>query len=412
MYEKLINFLGFPGAELTVFLICLFLAALLANYVVKRLFLLALDRLLEFTTWDEYFEVERFKIIPRLANIIPAIVIDFGLSLSGDIPLTLKTVLQNVTDAFIILTLALAINGVIELIDNFYQRDKREDAPEVKGYVRIGQVLLFGITAILIIATLMNTSPFILISGLGAMTAVLILVFQETILALIAGFTITSSNILKVNDWIEMPSLGVDGDVIDISLYNVKVQNFDKTIVTIPVRKLTTDSFKNWRGMRKAGGRRIKRSLLIDQNSIRFLENKEILDYGKNLLMRDEINQIMQNLTAFNSSIDKVDHHPSNMSRISNIRIFRIYALNYISSRSDVKQQDMTKMVRQLAPSPQGVKIEIYCFANTTDWVEYEEIQAQIIEHLLAIVPEFGLSIYQYPSNRSESSEPFLPAEV
>ena len=163
--------------------------------------------------------------------------------------------------------------------------------------------------------------------------------------------------------------------------------------------------------MRKAGGRRIKRSLLIDQNSIRFLENKEILDYGKNLLMRDEINQIMQNLTAFNSSIDKVDHHPSNMSRISNIRIFRIFALNYISSRSDVKQ-DMKKMVRQLAPSPQGVKIEIYCFANTTDWVEYEEIQAQIIEHLLAIVPEFGLSIYQYPSNRSASSEPFLPTEV
>ena len=208
-----------------------------------------------------------------------------------------------------------------------------------------------------------------------------------------------------------MPTLGADGNVIDISLYNVKVQNFDKRIVTIPVRKLTTESFKNYSGMYKSGGFRIKRAILIDQKSIRFLKNKEILDYGKNLLLRDEINQIIQNQNALNSSIDKADHYPSNMSRISNIRIFRIFALKYINSRSDVKQ-DMMKLIRQLEPSPQGVKIEIYCFAKTTDWVEYEEIKAQIIEHLLAIVPEFGLSVYQYPSNRDESSKPLLAEEV
>ena len=400
MYEQFIDRLAFPYSEVFVFLLFLGFAALIANFVVKRLFLLALDRLMEFTTWDEYLEIEKFKIIPRVANAIPAIIIDVGLSYSGDIPKNLKILLQNVTDAFIVLTLALATSGVIALIDNFYHRERQEDAPEIKGYIRISQVILFAITAILIVATLMNTSPFILISGLGAMTAVLILVFQETILALIAGFTITSSNMLRLNDWIEMPSLGVDGDVINISLYNVEVQNFDKTIVTIPIRKLTTESFKNWRGMKKSGGRRIKRAVLIDQKSIRFLNDEELLNYRTNLLLRDEIGQIVQKQSSWNTSLQKSDDYPGNRHRISNLRIFRIYALKYINSRSDIRH-DMKTLVRQLAPSPQGVKIEIYCFSNTTDWIEYEDIQAQILEHLLAIVPEFDLSVYQYPTSES-----------
>ena len=407
MMEKIQIWLIGSGTEVFIFLLVLFLVALIANFVVKRIFLLVLDRLLEFTTWDEYLEVERFKIIPRLANIIPALVIDIGLSFANNIPDKLLTILQNVTDSFIILTIALALSGVLNLADNLYHREIGEEQPELRGYVRILKVVLSGITTILIIATLLDTSPFVLISGLGAMTAVILLIFQETILALIAGFTITSSNILRVNDWIEMPALGVDGDVIDISLYNVKVQNFDKTIVTIPVRKLTTESFKNYRGMHKSGGRRIKQLLHIDQRSLRFLDESDGLKLKEFSLIRGYLYEILEQFSELKATQNKKSQHRTDMSLISNLSIFRKYMFEYISAHADIKQ-DLAKLIRNRGSGPQGVKIEIYCFTNTTNWAEYEEIKARIAEHLLAIAPEFGLALYQYPSGNEAIGEEIL----
>ena len=280
--------------------------------------------------------------------------------------------------------------------------NRRPDAPNkpIKGYLQLGKLVIFCVAAILIIATLINRNPLILLSGLGAMAAVLMLIFQDTILSLVASLQIGSNDMVRIGDWIEMPSQNADGDVIEIALHTVKVRNWDKTITTLPVRKLITDSFKNWRGMQEAGGRRIKRSLFIDQRSVRFLEDAEVVRLEEFVVLNRYLEHKRKELAEWNRKLEEMGARPVNERRVTNLGTFRAYAEEYLRHNPHIRQ-DMTLLVRQLQPGATGIPLEIYCFTNDTRWAVYEGIQSDIFDHLLAILPVFGLRVYQQCSDLS-----------
>jgi miniconductance mechanosensitive channel len=372
----------------------LVLAGLFANFVVKRLLLRGIERALKHTSFGRDDDLRRYSVIPRLANIMPALVISTGAAASTAIPPNLNAIIQNVTKAFIILTLALAISGVTSIIDTAYHRKPQGKIKPIKGYLQIARLLVYAVAAILIIATLIDRSPIILLSGLGAMAAVLILVFQDTLLSLVAGIQISSNDMVRVGDWVEIPDQNADGDVIEIALHTVKIQNWDKTITTVPIRRLVTDSVKNWRGMTESGGRRIKRSIRLDQNSTRFLSEAEIERLGHLQHLTDYLDRKRGELDAWNKALGDNPDRNLNARRLTNIGTFRAYLKAYLKNHPGI-DQSKTMLVRQLEPGANGIPIEVYCFAGTTAWAEYEDIQSDIFDHVLAILPEFGLSVFQ-----------------
>ena len=249
-------------------------------------------------------------------------------------------------------------------------------------------------------ATLINRNPLILLSGLGAMAAVLMLVFQDTLLSVVASMQIGSNDMVRIGDWIEMPSQDADGYVIEIALHTVKVQNWDKTITTLPIRKLITDAFKNWRGMFESGGRRIKRSLYLDQRSVRFLDDAEIKRLEEFVLLDDYLERKRRELAEWNADLEKQGAKPINERRVTNLGTFRAYVEHYLRSNANINQ-DMMLLVRQLQPGATGLPLEIYCFTSDVRWVEHEKVQADIFDHLLAILPVFDLRVFQQCSDTS-----------
>jgi miniconductance mechanosensitive channel len=229
------------------------------------------------------------------------------------------------------------------------------------------------------------------------MTAVLLIVFKDTLLSLAASIQLTSQKVIQVGDWLELPQFGADGDVIDVALYTITVQNWDKTITVIPTHRVMSDSFKNWRGMQEAGGRRIKRSIRIDLNSIRFLEPEEVERFKQFRLLEDYLDEKQAELDRYNSAIGVDSASAVNLRRLTNIGTLRAYIVNYLRHHPDI-HDDMTLIVRQLQPGNDGLPIEIYCFTNDTNWVKYEGIQSDLFDHVCAIVPEFGLRLFQQPS--------------
>ncbi|ALO45124.1 mechanosensitive ion channel family protein [Pseudohongiella spirulinae] len=371
-------------------------AAWLSNFISKRILVNGLMRLLNAPTAGPG-EFDRFDFIPRLANVIPALVITFGIRFVPDLPEAVVTVVLNVANAFIVLTLAMALSGVLDMVNHVYsQRADALNRP-IKGYLQVVKIVIYAIAVLLMIATLLDRSPLILLSGLGALAAVLMLVFQDTILSLVASVQITSNDMIRVGDWIEMPQLNADGDVIDIALHTVKVQNWDKTITTIPTKRFISDSFKNWRGMQEAGGRRIKRPVFLDQNSVRFLTEEEKQRLSGIALLSDYLNSKQKEIDDWNARLADQGKVPANTRRITNLGTFRAYVVNYLRHHPRLRQ-DLTQIVRHLAPGPEGLPVEVYCFTNTTAWVEYEGIQSDIFDHLLSILPEFGLRVFQVPS--------------
>ncbi|MCR4508977.1 mechanosensitive ion channel family protein [Pseudomonas sp. 32.2.56] len=375
----------------------LLLAAWLANWVVKRILLRGLYRALKATPIGQDGSLHDSRVIARFANIVPALIISAGITLVPNLPEAVVAVTGNVCSAFIVLTIALAISGVLTLLNNTYQKRPNAHLKPIKGYVQVVKILLFAIAAILMVASLIDRSPLILLSGLGAMAAVLMLIFQDTLLSLVASVQISSSDIVRVGDWIEMPQLNADGDVIDIALHTVKVQNWDKTITTIPTKRFISDPFKNWRGMQESGGRRIKRSLLLDQTSISFLSPEQIIRLQRFLLLGQYLNSKQSELLSWNSALAEASQEPANTRRVTNIGTFRAYVEHYLRQHPGI-HQEMTQLVRQLSPTADGLPLELYCFTNTIAWARYEAIQSDIFDHLLAILPEFGLRVFQHPS--------------
>ena len=337
------------------------------------------------------------KVFHRLAQITPSLVIQFGLHLVPELGKTSLIFLGNVALAFTILFLLLAVSALLSALLEIYARTEHARTRSIKGYIQLAKMVLYVFGAIIIVATLIDRSPLLLLSGLGAMSAVILLVYKDTLLSFVASVQLTSNDMLRVGDWIEMPQVGADGDVVDITLHTVKVQNFDKTIVSIPTWRLMSESFKNWRGMQQSGGRRIKRSLFIDASGVRFIRDDEEQKLSQVHLLTDYISRKQAELKAWNEAQGNVAAMSANRRRMTNIGTFRAYALAYLKSHPEI-QPNMTCMVRQMQTTAQGIPLEIYCFTGTTVWADYERIQGDIFDYLLAVLPEFGLSLYQQPS--------------
>ncbi|HDS1737982.1 mechanosensitive ion channel family protein [Pseudomonas sp. BP8] len=337
------------------------------------------------------------KVFHRLAQISPSLIIQFGLKLVPELGATAQHFLGNVALAFSLLFMTMAVSCLLDALLDIYARTEHARTRSIKGYVQLAKLVLWVLSVIVIIATLIDRSPLLLLSGLGAMSAVLLLVYKDTLLSFVASVQLTSNDMLHVGDWIEVPQVGADGDVVDITLHTVKVQNFDKTIVSIPTWRLMSESFRNYRGMQQSGGRRIKRSLFIDAAGVRFLTREEEQRLSGVRLLGDYLTSKREELQAWNEALGPVPELSANRRQLTNIGTFRAFALAYLRNHPNV-HQGMTCMVRQMQTGAEGVPLEIYCFTTTTVWAEYERIQGDIFDYLLAVLPEFGLSLYQQPS--------------
>ncbi|MDO7895291.1 mechanosensitive ion channel family protein [Pseudomonas citrulli] len=353
-------------------------------------------------------DLRQNKVFHRLAQTTPSLIIQFGLHLVPELSKASLVFLGNVATAFTILFMVLALSALLSALLDVYARTEHARTRSIKGYVQLTKMVLYVFAAIIIVATLIDRSPLLLLSGLGAMSAVILLVYKDTLLSFVASVQLTSNDMLRVGDWIEMPQVGADGDVVDITLHTVKVQNFDKTIVSIPTWRLMSESFKNWRGMQQSGGRRIKRSLFIDASGVRFLHDEEEQRLTQVRLLTDYISRKQAELKAWNEAQGNVAAMSANRRRMTNLGTFRAYALAYLKSHAEI-QPNMTCMVRQLQTTAQGIPLEIYCFTRTTVWADYERIQGDIFDYLLAVMPEFGLNLYQQPSGTDLRSG-LLPA--
>jgi len=381
-----------PWAQSALGLAALALVALLVNFILKKVILRLAAPFLDTRT------LTADKAAARLATVAPLLIVANGIELVPNLPKTVWLLIQNIAEASIVLSIAMAISKALDYVEELYRRRPDAHMRPIKGYVQVLKIVVYCGAVILGISALIEQSPLLLLSGLGAMAAVLLLVFKDTILSLVASVQLTSNDMLRVGDWIEMPGMNADGDVIDIALHTVKVQNFDKTITTIPTYKLIAESYRNWRGMSDAGGRRIKRALPLDQNSVRFLSDSEVDVLRRFRLLTDYLVGKDKELAEWNKRELAGDANPVNARRITNIGTFRAYVIAYLKAHPELTDKGFTLLVRQLSPTPQGLPLEIYCFTNTTEWAEYERIQADIFDHLIAILPEFGLRLFQEPS--------------
>jgi miniconductance mechanosensitive channel len=378
-------------------------AAWLAGILAKGVLLRSLSILVATTkfTWDD--ALQKRRVFRRLAQIAPAVVIYFGVLLVPGVLPGITEVVQAIALSFMILIVANSANAVLSTINDIYSTRPDAKSRPIKGYLQIIAIVLYVASGILIVSTLLQKDPAIFLGGLAGLTAVVLLVFRDTILSLVASIQLTQNDMIAVGDWVEMEKFGADGDVVDIALHTVKVQNWDKTITTIPTHKLIEDSFKNWRGMTRSGGRRIKRSIYLDLGTIRFLTPEEIQRLGSYEILKDYVETRLAEIDAHNreraAAVGSDEGIITNARRLTNIGTFRAYIVGYLRNHPLV-HSEMTLLVRQLQSGPNGLPMEIYVFSKDTDWVNYEAFQADIFDHLLAMVPEFGLRVFQSPSGK------------
>jgi miniconductance mechanosensitive channel len=334
-------------------------------------------------------------VLKRIAYIAPIIVISQFIYL---VP-SFEIFLRRFTASALVILLLMFISSILNAANELYEKSKKYKRRPIKGYLQIAKIIIFILGGISIIGLLTGQEPWAVLTGVGAFTAILILIFKDTILSFVASIHISAYDLIRVGDWIEVPKYGADGDVLDVALHTIKVQNFDKTIVVFPTHKLLEDSFKNWRGMQLAGGRRIKRSIFIDLSSVKFLDERLLGKFKKIQLLKEYINKKELEIAEYNKKKQIDTSEIINGRRLTNIGTFREYLKAYLKNREDISN-DFTFLVRQLTPGPNGIPIEIYVFANTTNWVKYEETQANIFDHIFAAVSEFELNIFQNPTGK------------
>jgi miniconductance mechanosensitive channel len=363
------------------------------NFITKKVVLRVITHIITNNKfeWDNIL-LER-KVFHRLSHIVPAIIIYY---FSSTFP-EYQHLIEKGAITYIIVVGLMVIYSFLNAFNDIYLTFEISKIKPIKGYIQVVQIIVFILGGIIIIANLMGESPFILLSGIGALSAVLLLVFKDSLLGLVAGIQLAANDMVRVGDWIEMPKYEADGDIIDISLNTVKVQNFDKTITTIPSYALISDSFKNWRGMQVSGGRRIKRSIFIDTNSITFCTEEMIEKFKMIQFLSNYIISKEQEIAAYNAKNEINRNNPVNGRALTNIGVFRAYINQYLQHHPGISQE-MTLLVRQLAPTEMGLPLEIYAFTNDIRWAVYETIQSDIFDHLFAVATEFGLHIFQNPS--------------
>ncbi len=345
-------------------------------------------------------EVLNGQLLNRLTPLIPIAIIGRGIGFVAHLPASFVELIQRLAQAFFVLFFALAIGAALNVVNAIYNHYPVSRGRPIKGYLQVAKLVVYIAAVILMVSALMAESPWVFLTGLGAMTAVILLIFRDTLLSLVAGIQLVNNDLVRVGDWIEMPQFSADGDVIDISLNVVRVRNWDKTITAIPTHKFLEHSFKNWRGMFDVGGRRISRPISIDMTSVRFLTKEEIERFGKFRLLAEYIERKTKELEDYNRS-HEIPDDPSlqlvNARHLTNVGTFRAYILAYLNQHPLV-HQEFTTLVRQLEPGAQGLPLQIWTHIKDTRWVQYEDAQSDIFDHILAVLPEFGLRVFQEPT--------------
>ncbi len=309
-----------------------------------------------------------------------------------------QVIIQKVSMFFVTWLVALTAISLLDAVNEIYESSKNFNGVSIQGYLDIAKLLFTVAAIILSITVITGESPWVLITGLGALTAVLLLIFQNTILSVVASIQIVANDLFKEGDWIEVPSFEADGDVVNISLHTIKIRNFDMTYSVIPTYKIVDVAYRNWRGMKESGGRRIQRSLSVDMVSIKFCDADLLTRLSKIDLIHDFLEEKIGALAAYGE--EHADHHDSPLDgpQLTNVEIFRTYITAYLRNRPDIHQSGLPFLVRVLAPNPTGLPIELYIFAKTTQWEVYEGIQGEIFDHLLAAAPNFELRVFQEPT--------------
>ena len=369
--------------------------SLLAFYITEKIILNLLTRMFRKTSTDLDDILVNRNVFNRLAYLVPALIF-YNFAYAAP---QFTEIIQRASLSLMALSGLLVINAFLSALSDIYEKTKYSERMHIKSYIQITKLIVNILGVVVIVAILIDKNVALLLSGLGAMTAVLLLIFKDTILSLVASLQISSNDLFKIGDWIEAPQFGADGDVIDIALHAVKIQNWDKTISIIPTHKLIDSAFRNWRGMSESGGRRIKRSLFIDMNSIRLCTEEILEKFTHFELLKDYIEQKAKEVADHNKSNNINTAELINGRRLTNVGTFRAYIEAYLRNNSKI-HPEMTFLIRQLEPTSRGLPIQIYVFTNDTDWVRYEGIQADIFDHFLAIIPEFGLKVFQSPTGK------------
>lgn len=391
------DLLRHPGMPTLIGALVLLAAAWVFGATSRYVLLRVAHTLTRRTEWqwdDALFERGVFK---WLAWIVPAVVVQFGIRLVPGVSPHKERLVVNVAMALMVFFLVMALSAALSAVEDLYRRTPHGSRRSIKGLMQLLKLVLFIVAGLVIVVEITGQQVGWLLSGIGAMSAVLLLIFKDTILGFVAGVQLASNDMLRVGDWITVPGASADGEVLDITLYTVKVRNFDNTIVTVPTWRLISESYQNWRGMTESGGRRIKRALHLDAASVRFLDEDDIQRLNRLRLLHDYLETKREEVARWNGNLGSANAVPANRRRLTNLGTFRAYAQAYLKASPDIHPR-MSCMVRQLDSSPQGIPLELYCFTATTVWAEYERIQADIFEHLFALLPEFGLRLYQQPS--------------
>lgn len=373
--------------------------ALLSKFLFEKIIVKSILALVKKTsrTWDDL--LVKHKVFKRVALMVPAIVV---YSFAPTFPAA-QEIINRITTAYLILIGAFVVDAVLDTVIDAYQGLEISRDKPIKGYITVVKIMLYIVIGVLIISILTDTSPWGILSGIGALTAVLLVIFRDSLLGLVASVQISKNNLVSIGDWIEVPKYQADGDVIDITLTTIRIQNWDKTITTIPSYALVSESFKNWKGMLQAGGRRIKRSVFIDTSSIKFMDEKLTERLYKIQLLIPYLESREKEIKEYNKENDIDVSEPVNGRRMTNIGTFRAYLTSYLKNHPGTNK-NMTIMVRQLQPTDSGLPLEVYAFSSDTSWINYEALQADIFDHIFATVEHFELRVFQNPTGNDVRS--------
>ena len=386
-----------------ILLIGVFFIAALAYYLTRAILKSVVSKVVTKTknTWDD--ELLTSKLFLWISLLVPTVII---LNTAPEAVITehsgetiFSNFIQMVSTVMIVVLAFLSVNSILNIIERIYRRYPVSKELPIKSLLQVIKIILLLSSIIFIIAILLGKSPVLIFSGLGAMTAIMMLIFKDSILGLSAGIQLSANRMVARGDWIEMPKFGADGEVLDVALTTVKVRNWDKTITTIPTYALISDSFKNWRGMSNSGVRRIKRSISIDMSTVAFLDEKMLNQMAQINFLKDYLAEKQSDIDEWNNNLPaEARNNPINARALTNLGTFRAYIREYVKNHPKIDDQQ-TLLIRQLQPTEYGIPIELYIFTNDNRWIEYESIQSDIFDHLLSILPEFNLRAFQRPSD-------------
>ena len=370
------------------------LLSFIVDFISKKILLSIITKVTDKTStkWDDIL-VER-GLFNRLAHLAPVLVLYYTVPLIFPAVDAVTALVQRIILSYMIAVVLMMLSSLLSGINVIYSTYKISKARPIKGYLQIVRVFISIFGVILIVTTILDKSAWGLLSGIGALSAVLMLVFKDSILGLVAAIQLSGNDMIRIGDWVTVPDYGADGDVIDIKLQTVTIQNFDKTIVSVPIYSLISSSFKNWRGMSDSDGRRIKRSISIDMNTIKFCSEEMIERFNKIDILGEYIYSKQKEIEIDNITKKANTSELINGRRMTNLGVFRAYIEAYLRSHSKINK-NMTFLVRQLQPTEKGIPLEIYVFSSDQNWAKYESIQADIFDHLLASISFFDLAVFQ-----------------